>query len=105
MARKNYRDFSEYNLEKLQSPEDARAYLEIALEDYEEDGDKSAFLLALKDVATAQGGISQLAERTSLSRQSLYKALSGIGNPRLDTLGTILHGLGFKLSIEHLGTH
>ena len=99
---KRYRTFEDYNQEKLRNPEDARLYLEIALEAYEEDGDKEAFLMALRDVALAHGGISQLALRTTLSRQSLYKALSGRGNPTLDTLGTILHGLGFRLSIEHM---
>jgi probable addiction module antidote protein len=98
----NFRDFDELNSELLQDPEDARAYLQIALDSYEEDGDADALLLALRSVAKAQGGISALAKRTSLNRQSLYKALSRKGNPKLDTFGTILHGLGFRLSIEPL---
>jgi hypothetical protein len=49
-----------------------------------------------------QTGIAPLAERTNLNRQNLYKALSGQGNPRLNTLGTILHGLEFKLAVQHL---
>jgi probable addiction module antidote protein len=101
MSKPTYRTFSEYNREQLTQPEDARLYLELALEAYEEDGDKEAFLMALRDVAEAHGGLSRLAKETSLSRQSLHKALSGKGNPRLDTLGAILHGLGFRLSIEH----
>jgi len=63
-----------------------------------------AFLLALKDVAEAQGGLSKLAERTNLNRPNLYRALSAKGNPKLETISTILHGLGFRLSIESLGT-
>lgn len=105
MAKRQYRSFGEYNLEKLRKSADAKKYLAIALMDYEKDGDTDAFLLALRDVAEAQGGLTKLAERTQLSRQSLYKALSGRGNPRLDTLGAILGGLGFRLSIERIAAH
>ncbi len=89
-------------LEHLKDPDEARAYLEVALEEYEEDGDKEAFLMALRNVADAQGGISTLARRTRLNREHLYRALSAKGNPRLDTIGTILHALGFRLSVERL---
>jgi probable addiction module antidote protein len=76
-----YRKFKEYHIEQLRDPEDAKIYLSVALEEYEEDGDIEAFLLAVKDVAEARGGLSKLSERTSLTRQSLYKALSEKGNP------------------------
>ena len=97
---REYRDFRDYHIEKLRDPEEAGVYLDVALEEYEQDGDTEAFLLALKDVAEAQGGIGKLAERTKLNRQNLYKALSAKGNPRLQTVETILHGLGFRLSVE-----
>jgi probable addiction module antidote protein len=90
--------------ERLADTEYAQEYLAVALEEYEEDGDTQAFLLALKDVAEAQGGLSKLAERTNLNRPNLYKALSAKGNPKLETISTILHGLGFRLSIESLST-
>lgn len=96
------RGFKTYHLKKLEDPEEARLYLTAALEDYEEDQDTEAFLLAIRDVAEVQGGLSQLAKRTHLNRQNLYTALSKKGNPKLDTIGAILHGLGFRLSIEHL---
>ena len=99
---RKYRKFKDYHIEQLRDPEDARIYLSVALEEYEADGDLEAFLLAVSDVAEAQGGMSKLAERTSLTRQSLYKALSEKGNPQLHTMGAILHGLGFKFSIEPL---
>jgi len=60
-----YRKFKEYHIEQLRDPEDARIYLSVALEEYEEDGDIEAFLLAVKDVAEARGGLSKLAEHTS----------------------------------------
>ena len=44
--------------------------------------------------------MTKLAKTTKLNRQNLYKILSEKGNPRLDNFGTILKGLGFKLSIE-----
>lgn len=96
------RKFREALIEDLKDPEDARAYLEVALEEYEQDRDTEAFLMALRHVAEAQGGIGKLAERTRLNREHLYRALSGRGNPRLETLDTILHGLGFRLAIEPL---
>lgn len=100
--KKKHTHFREYHLEKLKSPRQAKAYLAVALEEFEKDGDKEAFLLALRDVTEAQGGISALAERTKLNRQNLYKALSSKGDPQFRTVGTILHGLGFKLSVEQV---
>lgn len=96
------RNFKSYHLKKLEDSEEARLYLTSALEDYETDQDSEAFLLALRDVAEAQGGLTQLAKRSKLNRQNLYKALSTGGNPKLETIGAVLHGLGFRLSLEHL---
>lgn len=87
-------------VESLKDIEKAEAYLKVAFEEYEEDKYPEIFLLALKNVAEAQGGISKLAIKTHLNRQNLYRALSSKGNPTLDTLDAILHGLGFRLSIE-----
>lgn len=96
------RKFKEVLHEDLKDPLEAKEYIEVALENYEEDKDVEEFLMALRDVTEAQGGISQLAKRTHLNRQNLYRALSNRGNPKLETIGTILHGLGFKLSIQSL---
>ena len=95
-----YRNFMDYHIERLRDTEDAKTYLTVALDDYEKNGDIEAFLLAVRDVAEAQGGMSRLAERVSLTREGLYKALSENGNPKLNTMGEILHGLGFRFSIE-----
>ena len=99
---RNYRNFKDYHIEQLTDLEEARAYLALALEDYEEDRDIEDFLLAIRDVAEAQGGLGKLAKETNLNRQNLYKALSEEGNPRLETVGAILHALGFRLSVEPL---
>jgi probable addiction module antidote protein len=91
--------FSEWKETYLSDPDEAQAYLEVALEEYEQDHDREMFVLALRAVANAQGGIGRLAERTGLNRENLYRALSKKGNPRLDTIGRILNGLGFRLAL------
>lgn len=96
------RDFKEYHVEKLKNPKEARAYLSLALADFEKDNDADDFLLAIRDVAQAQGGIGKLAQETRLNRQNLYKALSKQGNPQLETVSVVLRGLGFRLSVEPL---
>lgn len=97
---RNYKKFKDYHIEQLRDPEDAKIYLSVALEDYEINADIDAFLLAVRDVAEAQGGISKLAERLSLTDDGLNKVLSENGNPQLNTIREILHELGFKFSIE-----
>jgi DNA-binding phage protein len=67
---KPYTQFEDWHLEKLASPSEARAYLQLALEDYENDHNIEAFLLAIRDVAKAMGSIEKLAEETNLNRQS-----------------------------------
>jgi probable addiction module antidote protein len=58
------------------------------------------FLLGLRDVVEAHGGMAQLANATGLNRETLYRTLSGNGNPRLSSLGLIIEALGLRLSIE-----
>ncbi len=94
---RTYRDFIK---ETMHDPEEATEYLRVSLDEYEQDGNLEAFLLALRSVVEAQGGMTEFARKTALNRQSLYKTLSKQGNPRLQTLHTILHALGLKLSIE-----
>lgn len=94
-----YRKFKDSVIEKLRDPGYAKNYLQIAIEDYEQDRDSEEFLLALRDVAEAQGGISRIASQVGVARSSLYKTLSSKGNPRLDTLMGVLHALDFKLAI------
>jgi probable addiction module antidote protein len=81
--------------EDLQDPAEAAAYLDACLEG----GDPNVFLIALRDVARARGGIAKLAENTSLNREHLYRMLSENGNPELRSLELLLDALGFRLSI------
>lgn len=97
---KPYKPYHETLIESLKKPEEARLYLEVAIEEFEEDGDKEHFLIALRNVTEAQGGIGALAKRANINREHLYRVLSKNGNPRLDKIGAILHGLGFRLAIQ-----
>lgn len=94
--------FRESLLEDLKDPKYARVYLAVALEEYEKDKDSKAFLACLKDVADAQGGMTYLSQKTDLNREHLYRIFSSKGNPRLDTIETILYGLGFRLDVKPL---
>lgn len=91
--------YEESLLNSLKEPDEAAAYLQASFNEYQEDGDFDAFLLALRNVANAQGGLAKLSEKAHLNRQSLYKTLSRSGNPKLDTFGSIMKGLGFTLTI------
>ena len=91
--------FSDYLANNLSDENEAKAFLDAAILEYEEDHDSEAFMLAIRTLADAQGGISQLAIRTNLNRQNLYKILTGKTAPKFDTVDTILQALGFRLSV------
>ena len=83
--------------EHLRTPEEMAAYLEACME--EADGDAAFIAKALGDIARAKG-MSQVACDAGLSRESLYKALSGERNPTLDTVLRVIGALGLKLRAE-----
>ena len=83
------RKYRDYLIEKLSDRQETIAYLQTALEEYQTDGDTAAFLLAVRTVAEAQGGLQQLAKRIHTDPQDLLKALSSNDKPQLDTLGSI----------------
>ena len=62
--------------------------------------DEGALLMALRQVAKAKGGMAELAKKTNLSRESLYKTLSPTGNPRLRNLQRILEAFGYSLTLK-----
>ena len=94
------RPWKDYMLDELKDPKAAQEYLEVAVEEYEADGDRPAFLLALRTVAEAQGGIAELARKSAVSRQHLYRALSESGNPTFETLTAIFKALGLRFTVE-----
>jgi len=97
---KHTASFKENVLERLQDQEFARIYIETALESYQEDGCTDALLLAMRDVAEAQGGIGKLAKKTTISREHLYDILASKHNPSLDNWLDILSALGFRVRLE-----
>ena len=78
--------------EHLKTKEEREAYLNAAFED----GDASVIAAALGDIAKAEG-MSKVAKRTGLGRESLYKALSPDGNPALSTILKVIRAFEFNL--------
>lgn len=96
-----YRAFDEIVEERFREhPEEIDDFLETVLEEYEREPDEGALLLALRQVAKAKGGMTELAKKTDLSREKLYKTLSPEGNPRLRNLRRILQAFGYTLTIK-----
>ena len=79
------------------NPEFAAEYLRAALEDEDE---PRVLLVALRRVAEARGGIAKIAKAAGVERESLYRALSAQGNPRLSTLVAVTKAMGLKLTVE-----
>jgi probable addiction module antidote protein len=81
--------------EFLDNEELIAQYLTAALEDENPD----VFLAAVGNVAKARG-MTAIAERTGLGRESLYKAMAPGAKPRYDTVLKVLHSLGVKISVS-----
>ena len=96
------RTWREYLIEKFADREKAISYLQVALEEYQVDGDTAAFMRALQTVVEAQGGPHELVSQIHTAPQTVLKMLSSDNTPTLDTLGTILNALGWRFSIEPL---
>lgn len=79
----------------LGTEEEVTEYLRQVLEE----GDPAELAAALGDIARARG-MTQLARETGLSRESLYKSLSGERAPSSDTLFKVIHAMGFKLTLQ-----
>ena len=80
--------------EHLRTPKEMALYLEACIE--ESEGDAAFIAKALGDIAKAKG-MTQVALDSGLSRESLYKALSGERIPTFDTVLKVMHALGLKL--------
>ena len=84
--------------------EEAIGYLDVALEEYQEDGDAPFFLLGLQNVVEARGGIAEVAKKIGIAPQVLSDMLSSEEAPRIDTFSAVLTALGCRLSIQPLET-
>ncbi len=88
------RPYREALLEALSDPIEAVHYLNAAIGDSPE-----MFLKALRNVAQARQ-MAKVARDAGVTRESLYRATSEIGNPTLDTLNSVLSAMGIKLKFE-----
>jgi probable addiction module antidote protein len=94
--KRQYRTYQESLYEGLQDPQEAIAYLNAALIDE----DQRVFLLALKDVLSAQHvDISVFAQESQLTRQSIYRMLSSSGNPGWDNLWSLINAMGLQVQL------
>ena len=83
-------------IERLKAPAEAAAYLEAVLEE----GDQAAIMLALRQVAQAQGGVARIARKAHLTREATYKILSKSGNPELRSLSAVLKATGLRIVVK-----
>ncbi|MGL4860472.1 MAG: addiction module antidote protein [Enterobacteriaceae bacterium] len=89
-------EFSRYDTaDYLTNEAEIMAYLEAAIED----GDPALIAAALGDIAKARG-ITKLAKEVGMSREGLYKALSGTGNPTFATMAKVAKALGFRFTLQ-----
>jgi probable addiction module antidote protein len=86
--------------EHLRTPREMAAYLEACLE--EANGDAAFIAKALGDIARAKG-MAKVARDAGLSRESLYKALSGDRSPGFDTILKVIEALGLRLHAKVTG--
>ena len=82
--------------EHLKTEDDMALYLEACLQ---EAGDAAFIAKALGNIARAKG-MTQLSNDTGLGRESLYKALSGEGNPSFATILKVTAALGIQLHAQ-----
>jgi probable addiction module antidote protein len=79
----------------LKTEEDIAGYLTAVLED----GDPALFVAAIGDIARAKG-MSEIAKKSGVTRESLYRALKIEARPRFETVTRVIHALGMKLSVH-----
>lgn len=91
---RSYKEDFLYDL--LKNPKEAAAYLNECLLDE----DPAVFLIALRDVIKANGGMTTLAEEIDRNRESLYKSFSKKGNPGINTLIDALDVYGLELTVR-----
>ncbi len=98
MKRNSSKSHDEAIVKELRiDPEFAAEYLKAALEDTDE---PQVLLIALRHLAEAKGGVAKIAKAAGIERESLYRALSARGNPRLSTLTAVMKAVGLKLTVE-----
>ena len=92
---KKTKSFQESLIKALRDPREAAAYLNAVLRE----GDSTLLLVALRDVAQARGGMTELSRKTRMHRGNLYKMLSKRGKPEIQSVETVLKAVGLQFSI------
>jgi probable addiction module antidote protein len=82
--------------EQLQDAQFAAEFLNAA----SEDDDPKTYLTALRKVVEARGGMAAVAQKTQLSRETLYRTLSTRGNPTIKTLSAVLKATGLRFGVS-----
>ena len=80
-----------------EDPEFAVEYFGAALVDTDK---PTVLLIALRRITEARGGFAKIAKAAGIERESLHRALSARGNPRLSTLVAVTKAIGLKLTVE-----
>ena len=95
------RKYQDWLIENLKDHDEAVAYLNAALQESLKGDEESQhlFLIAIRNVAEAHGGIGNLAKKAGMGRESLYKTLSEKGNPKWHTLVSLVIALGLNLRL------
>ena len=89
-------DYETVLIEQLKDPEEARAYLNAALQEE----DPRVFLLALKRIVLAQKSMVVVRRKAKLSVENFEKIFNARTMPRLETLVPLLHAVGFDINFE-----
>ena len=88
--------YGDWLIGQLKDPAEAAAYLESVIEE----GNQAAIMLALRQVAQAQGGVAEIARKAKLTREATYKMLSKSGNPELRSLIAVLEASGLRIAVK-----
>ena len=90
------KSYRESLIKALKNPREAAEYLNAALEQE----DREMFLVALRNVAEAHGGMAKLSRLAKLNRANLYKMMSEDGHPEIQSIHRVLETFGLKLAVE-----
>jgi len=96
----SYKNYKQLVKKDLKTDQDIELYLDIAIEDYFQTGDKGQFLSSLRLVSDIKGGFTKLSKETKLQREHLYTMLSGKGNPSFENIMKIIKAFGYDIVIR-----
>ena len=99
---RDYRNIDDITEEYLRDhPDEIDDYITELFEEYSQDGDIATLLSSLRVISRVKG-VSFIAEASGLSRKGVQKALSEEGNPKFESVNSILHAMGYRLAPQKL---